>query len=299
MSDLLHPQYLALIRRALLRWYGRNARPMPWRKTKDPYRILVSEIMLQQTQVARVLIKFPQFLKHFPSFRALSSARASDVIRSWQGMGYNSRALNLWKCSKAVIREHGGKLPSDPNILLTLPGIGPYTAHAVACFAFGKPVATVDTNIRRVLSRLFPRAVQTQGEWNVAQRVLPPRSAYSWNQALMELGACICTARNPVCVECPLRLYCPSAFQPASLQVRKKERVGRNGIPNRIYRGGIIEALRSSNRGIPADILAVRAVPGYGTKDHRWFDGLLRKLERDGMVVRRSVRGKVMVSLPE
>jgi A/G-specific adenine glycosylase len=289
---------------ALLRWYRRDGRELPWRNEKDPYRILVSEVMLQQTQVARVQTKYREFLREFPTFRRLAEARTSEVIRTWRGMGYNGRALRLHLLSKIIVREFGGKLPSDIESLRKLPGIGRYTAHAIACFAFRQQVPVVDTNIIRVLGRLYP--VQSNGAlpgpeivWKLAAAHLPRSDAHDWNQALMDLGATICTAARPRCEICPLRSLCPSAHA-APRMVLRRSRVepGRNGIPNRIYRGKAIDILRDLKPGksMSSLSLARKIATDFSERDRPWFRSLLESLERDGMV---RMRGQTRISLPD
>ncbi|HLZ45575.1 MAG TPA: A/G-specific adenine glycosylase [Gemmatimonadales bacterium] len=192
--------------RKLLAWYKRNARVLPWRETRNPYAILVSEFMLQQTQVSRVLEYYPRFLKRFPTVEKLAQARPKAVREVWEGMGYYARARNLHKLARHVTRRHDGTLPHDPEELETLPGVGPYTAGAVACFAYEKSVATVDTNVKRVLGRVFA----PQDVWEFARKIVPKEGKRAWrfNQALMELGALVCTARKPKCPECPVRSDC-------------------------------------------------------------------------------------------
>jgi A/G-specific adenine glycosylase len=192
--------------RKLLAWYKRNARVLPWRQTRNPYAILVSEFMLQQTQVRRVLDYYPRFLKRFPTMDALARSRPKAVMEAWDGLGYYARARNLHKLAQEVTRLHDGTLPNTPEELRTLPGVGRYTAGAVACFAYEKPVATVDTNVRRVLQRVFG----SQDVWTLAAQIVPKNGGRAWrfNQALMELGALVCTARKPKCRECPVRTDC-------------------------------------------------------------------------------------------
>jgi A/G-specific adenine glycosylase len=192
--------------RKLLAWYKRNGRDLPWRSTRNPYAVLVSEFMLQQTQVTRVLEYYPRFLKRFPTMHALARSKPGAVMEAWEGLGYYARARNLHKLAKHVTRLHDGALPDDPVILETLPGVGRYTAGAVACFAYEKPVATVDTNVRRVLQRVFGET----DVWALAARLVPKNGARAWrfNQAVMELGALVCTARKPKCPECPVRTLC-------------------------------------------------------------------------------------------
>ena len=192
--------------RKLLAWYKRNARVLPWRETRNPYAILVSEFMLQQTQVSRVLEFYPRFLKRFPSFGSLARSQPKAVMEAWDGLGYYARARNLHQLAREVTRRHDGTLPDDPESLRTLPGVGRYTAGAVACFAYEKPVPTVDTNVRRVLERAFG----SKDVWELAAKLVPKKGERAWrfNQALMELGALVCTARKPKCPECPVRSDC-------------------------------------------------------------------------------------------
>ncbi len=198
--------------RKLLAWYKRNARVLPWRDTRNPYAVLVSEFMLQQTQVSRVLDYYPRFLKRFPTIEKLARARPKTVREAWEGMGYYARAANLHALAKQVA-ETGYRIPDDPEDLRTLPGVGRYTAGAVACFAYEKPVPTVDTNVRRVLTRVFGNAkvgMRNAELWGLASRLLPKDGKRAWrfNQALMELGALVCTARKPKCPGCPVRSDC-------------------------------------------------------------------------------------------
>ena len=199
--------------RKLLAWYKRNARVLPWRNTRNPYAILVSEFMLQQTQVSRVLEYFPRFMARFPTITSLAGAGPKAVMEEWDGLGYYARARNLHKLAREVTRRNDGTLPDSPEDLRTLPGVGRYTAGAVACFAYEKPVPTVDTNVRRVLTRVFGNAkveMRNAELWKLASRLVPKDGPRAWrfNQALMELGALVCTARKPKCPECPVRSDC-------------------------------------------------------------------------------------------
>lgn len=205
-------------RRKLAAWYRRNHRDLPWRKTRDPYRVLVSELMLQQTQVSRVIEFYDRFIERYPDIHTLAAAKPRHVRESWEGLGYYARARNLHALSREVVREHDGVMPSKPDELRSLPGVGAYTAGAVASFAFEQRAATVDTNVARVLSRVFaPKAHLKSGRgakklWAFAEAVLPRtgRAAWTHNQALMELGALVCVARKPKCRMCPLRKECRS-----------------------------------------------------------------------------------------
>lgn len=199
--------------RKLLAWYTRNGRDLPWRSTRNPYAILVSEFMLQQTQVSRVLEYYPRFMKRFPTIERLASARPKAVMEEWEGLGYYARAKNLHKLARVVSTTRNGRLSDTPDELQELPGVGRYTAGAVACFAYEKPVPTVDTNVRRVLTRVFAKSdlgMRNAELWDLASRILPKDGKRAWrfNQALMELGALVCTARKPRCPECPLRNDC-------------------------------------------------------------------------------------------
>jgi A/G-specific adenine glycosylase len=199
--------------RKLLAWYKRNARVLPWRKTRNPYAILVSEFMLQQTQVSRVVHYYPRFLKRFPTIAVLARSRPKAVMEAWDGLGYYARARNLHELAKQVAGT-GNRIPDTIEELQTLPGVGRYTAGAVACFAYEKPVATIDTNVSRVLRRAFfgewGVGKRTRQLWHLAESLIPKDGERAWrfNQALMELGALVCTARKPKCPQCPVRNDC-------------------------------------------------------------------------------------------
>ncbi len=211
--------------RRLRAWYRANARDLPWRHTRDPYRILVSELMLQQTPVARVIPRYREFLDSFPTLAAVARSSPSRVREAWEGLGYYARARNLHRLARRVTvngREPHRVLPADPAALRALPGIGPYTAGAVASFAYERRAPLVDTNVARVLRRVFAPAIDpksTRGRrvlWELAAALLPRtgRAAWTHNQALMELGARVCTARRPQCVRCPVRTLCRSVGRP-------------------------------------------------------------------------------------
>jgi A/G-specific adenine glycosylase len=211
----------------LLDWYVREGRiHLPWRHTRDPYAVLVSEVMLQQTQVERVLPKYAEFLGRFPTLAALAAAPRAEVIQAWASLGYNMRAVRLHEIAQQAVATYDGSLPDTLEGLLSLKGIGRYTAGAVACFAFGQPVATVDTNIRRVLWRVF-RGIEP-ATWPAGERAvretltladwaLPPPRAYDWQQALMDLGATVCVSRRPACERCPLRDCCAAYTETAQV----------------------------------------------------------------------------------
>lgn len=190
-------------------WYRTAARDLPWRRTRDPYRVLVSEFMLQQTQVSRVLAYYDRFLRRYPTVEALARARPRAVREAWDGLGYYRRAANLHRLATEVVRRHAGAIPADAETLRRLPGVGPYTAGAVAAFAFERPVPAVDTNVARVLRRVF--GCRTAKEARTTAQLLQPKrgkSAWRFNQAVMELGALVCKARAPRCGECPASELC-------------------------------------------------------------------------------------------
>ena len=212
---------LTLAHHLLLEWYERAGRDLPWRNIADPYAVLVSEMMLQQTQVDRVLPKYQEFLARFPTLAALAEAPTGEVIRAWAPLGYNMRAVRLQAIARQVMADYDGQIPADLENLCKLKGVGRYTAGAIACFAHRQQVATVDTNIRRVLYRIFvgierpEEPVREERAWKLAEEVLPPGEAYAWNQALMDLGAMICTATSPACEACPMQQTC-RAYQEVS-----------------------------------------------------------------------------------
>ena len=198
------------LRRRVLDWYAANGRPLAFRATADPWAILVSEVMAQQTQAARAAEAWSSFLAAYPTPAALATAPTAEVIRAWRGLGYNRRAISLQGAARAIVRDHDGAVPSDLESLLRLPGVGPYTARAVAALAFGRRVGAVDTNVRRVIGRAFlgsaspdPRVVQA-----LADELAPPRRTREWTHALMDVGATRCRVRDPRCTACPLRTRC-------------------------------------------------------------------------------------------
>jgi A/G-specific adenine glycosylase len=210
----LTPRQLASVRRNLLAWYRANRRDFPWRRGRDPYRIWLAEIMLQQTRIAAVLPYYERFLARFPDVTALARARESEVLKFWAGLGYYSRARNLHRAAKKIVREHAAQFPAAHEQALALPGIGRYTAAAILSIAYDVPLAAVDGNIARVLARLFGvrgdlRAPQNWQRLSAtAQQLLPANSAGDWNQALMELGETVCTPRSPTCAACPISRRC-------------------------------------------------------------------------------------------
>ena len=203
-------------RRSLLTWYRAHGRDLPWRKTDDPYHILVSEIMLQQTQVDRVLPKYSEWLEKYPSLEALAAAPEDEVAGTWRPLGYNIRPRRLHAIAREAVARYDGRLPSDPETLLSFKGIGAYTAGAIRSFAFGQRAAILDTNVARVLFRVFvgrgdANAHATRKHlWAVSAALVPRKHVFDFNQALMDLGAMVCVARNPKCLVCPVNTLCRS-----------------------------------------------------------------------------------------
>jgi A/G-specific adenine glycosylase len=243
---------------ALFAWYEKHGRSrLPWRQTRDPYRIVVSEFMLQQTQVDRVLPLYEAFVAAFPSFAALAASDAGDVIRAWRGLGYNSRAVRLRDLARVVMQQYGGELPQSRDALLALPGIGPYTAAAVRAFAFGCDDAALDTNIRRIVHRVtlgieYPPLASGRELDAIAAASVPQTSGHDWNSAMMDLGSMVCTSRAPKCLLCPLQQTCVSSpidgKRLAALQKQFAVRSPQESIPfertTRFLRGRIIDRLR-------------------------------------------------------
>lgn len=248
------------MREALLDWYARERRDLPWRHTDDPYAILVSEVMLQQTQVARVVPRFETWLERWPDEGALAATARADVLSAWVGLGYNTRAARLWDACRVVARDGW---PRTAASLRELPGIGPYTAAAVASFAFGEQVAAIDTNVRRVAERLGR---------GTPEELLPAGRAHDWNQAMMELGATVCRARTARCEDCPVAAWCASRGRVIVAERAAPGTRERFEDSTRWVRGRIVAALAAGD-ALPAAIAPERLEPA------------LAGLVRDGLVV--------------
>ena len=285
------------IRRHLLAWFALNRRDLPWRSTRDPYRILVAEVMLQQTQVDRVIPYYERWLAEFPTVHDLARAETGDVIRAWAGLGYNRRAVNLQRTARAVVDDHAGVFPADPQSLRSLPGIGHYTAGAIAAFAFEADVVFVDTNMRRVIHRLvfgsdIPVPIASDASvLAAAAELLPEGHGWIWNQALIEFGALHCTRRRPLCVICPLRPECRAvatiqsdiATLPTGARLKNE---GTFAGSSRQFRGRIVDALRERHV-LSLDQLGARIKPGYDDDQEPWLLELVNGLRRDGLVTLR------------
>lgn len=288
---------------ALHAWFRRNARDLPWRHTRNPYHILVSEMMLQQTQVERVLPHYAAFLAAFPTLEALATAPTADVIRQWAGLGYNRRAVNLQRIARIIHTDYDGVFPQTVQELQPLPGIGPYTAGAVACFAFEQDVAFLDTNMRRVLHRCLVGPdtsvpLRERDLLRLAHELVPPGDGWLWNQALMELGAVVCMAATPTCEQCPLCDHCATGRENRGQQrayqkqdSRGKRRIAERPEPfvgsNRYYRGRVVAVLRNVPAGASLSLaqLGIQVKEGYCHADEApWLRGLLNALAHDGLI---------------
>jgi len=303
-------------------WFERHKRTLPWRDltlediNERAYRILISEIMLQQTQVPRVVVLYARFLEEFPTMASLARASNAEVIRAWRGLGYNSRALRLRDAARTIVDGHAGVFPTAMEDLLAIKGIGAYTAAAIRNFAFNLPTPCIDTNIRRILHRAFIGPERPDGTWETSDRsLLPlaeeileaaidnsgndiPHDARNWHAALMDFGSIICTKRNPKWDICPLTA---AGLMKAAYKVKlekssaKKQEPGRDVggtfVPNRIFRGRIVEQLRDTQEGMAlADIGAHISVDWSERLHKKWLRELLEKLEKDGMVARKKNR---------
>ncbi len=287
----------------LLSWYARNKRSLPWRHHPTPYHVLVSEIMLQQTPVSRVLVKFKEFTEKFPTLPDLARASRAEVIQAWSGMGYNRRALLLHKFAQVVIKKKGGIIPYSPETLRTLPGIGPYTAGAIASFAYNQPEPAIDVNVRRIYMRFFHGKDQglpmgkkeEQQLYQLVKKSIPLRKSNLLHNALMDFGSLVCTRDTPQCGRCPLQSTC--AFYPLYQQrgekilfpPRKRQEPGvyENGkfVPNRIFRGRLVEWVRKNEKkGIPLMKLGKAIKEDFKGADKEWILSRCEQLRKDRLV---------------
>ena len=259
--DSIPPDTVAGLRRALLDHYDRSARDLPWRRDTDPYRVLVSEFMLQQTRVETVIRYYEPWLERFPTVTVLAEAEEDQVLKAWEGLGYYRRARNLHRAAQVVAERHGGTIPSDPDELRSLPGVGEYTTGAVASIAFGVPAPAVDGNVRRVFARLFDVATPTT-VWlrEIAGRLVSSDRAGDWTQALMELGATVCTPKSPTCDACPVTAWCASLA--AGTVDERPARAKKREVPTRVIplavlcRSGEVLLQRRSAGGLLAGLWA-------------------------------------------
>jgi A/G-specific adenine glycosylase len=273
----------------LLTWYQRNRRELPWRwRDPDPYAVLISEVMLHQTQVDRVVPYFEAFLERFPSFEALASAPRADVIRLWAGLGYNRRAVALHEAACIVVTRYGGKLPADRQTLEALPGVGRYTAGAILSIAFNQNEPALDTNARRVLARYTHEGMaRSERELESAARALVPSGrSGDWNQALMDLASSVCLARRPRCLICPLREGCGAAARGDGWELGRAPSTGKYVGSVRYFRGRLLRELNllPANTTYPlADMEGRLALQGVAEPPSGWHE-IGKALERDGLV---------------
>ena len=275
------------LREALLDWYEEAHRDLPWRETTEPYQILVSEVMLQQTQVSRVVPQYEAFLERFPTLEALARAPLADVIEQWDGLGFNNRAKRLKRAAETVVDEHDGAVPRDVDALQELPGVGPYTANAVASFAFDDGGPVFDANVRRVLHRFHGPAEDDELRM-VHERLFPEGDSRRWNNAIMELGALVCTGGTPECRRCPWREDC-TAWARQEFSSPETRSQGDFEGSWRSYRSSLLKALMEEPLDVDDVADAIDLPERYDA------DELVDELDDEGMVV---LRGDT-VALPE
>jgi A/G-specific adenine glycosylase len=273
-------------RNEILEWYGEHGRPLAFRKTSDPWAILVSEVMAQQTQATRAAAYWERFMTRFPTVDSVAAAAPADVLREWQGLGYDRRAVALWRAAVIVVERHGGRVPSALEDLEALPGVGPYTARAVAALAFGAQVGAIDVNVRRVLGRIVaggPEAISAGELQRMADAAVPPDRPGIWTHALMDLGASVCRPRVPHCADCPARPWCAFAAGDGRTPEPAAERASRPSVAfattKRWLRGRILDRLRAA----PDGEWVVLEGP-IGMHDAAAIDGVVERMATEGVV---------------
>ncbi len=273
------------IQKIILDWYKQSGRQLPWRQTTDSYKILVSEMMLQQTQVDRVIPKYYAFLEKFPSVISLAKAPTADILKLWSGLGYNRRALYLQKCAQTIVEKYNGRFPENKEALLQLPGLGNYTAAAVLSFANNKDVVVIDVNIERIFKRLFYGKVESADA--IAQHLLPKGESRDWHNALMDIGALFCTATHPRCSLCPVKELCASADNKERIEATWKKK---NVVPfkesDRIVRGTILKMLTKQNH-LDIDDVYRKLVEQDIKREEKKFEEILLQLNKDGLIKRK------------
>lgn len=279
---------LSKTQQRVLAWFEDHGRSFPWREHRDPYQTLVAEVMLQQTQTGRVTPAYNNFLVKFPTVSSLAHAPAMEVIQAWKGLGYNRRAVDLQRSAQSIEHQYGGAVPDDPKALRSLPGIGEYSASAVACFGYDRQVPVVDVNVRRVLSRTVRGSdeVSLDETRRIAADWLANGEAYRWNQALMDVGAMICRVDSPLCTQCPLKQVCVYRRRGLNKQPRASRAPKQAAFEgsSRQKRGGIIDHLReTAGEGVSLAALS-KVIHPDGDDDLMWLVDLLEGLERDGLV---------------
>jgi A/G-specific adenine glycosylase len=252
---------------ALLTWSDATRRDLPWRRTRDPWRVLVSELMLQQTQAARVVPSYEAFVARYPTPADCAAVDVGEVVRAWAGLGYNRRAVNLHRAATILVERHGGALPDDLDALIALPGVGPYTARAVLAFAFERDVGVVDTNAARVLARTAGRSLRLQDVQRRADAAVPAGRGWSWNQAMLDLGATVCTSRAPACSRCPVAASCAwhlaGAAEPDPARGSAGTSRGQSRFEgsDRQGRGRLVAALRDVGQLAPDEVASAAGWP--------------------------------------
>jgi A/G-specific adenine glycosylase len=288
------------LRDAVLRWYALNGRPLAFRRATDAYAILVSEVLAQQTQASRAADRWERFMTRFPTVEALAAATPADVLREWQGLGYDRRGLNLWRAAGIIVERHGGRVPREVQVLESLPGVGPYTARAVAALAYGAAVGAVDTNVRRVLGRVVAGDAATlspRGMQAVADAAVPVDRPGPWTHALMDLGATRCRPRRPACDGCPARPWC--RFAAIEGMDAEPRRPGAGRAPaaafrttRRWLRGRVMDRLRAA----PDDTWVTVEAP-IGGHGRDAVDRAIDALAADGLVeVRHDRRARLRMA---
>jgi A/G-specific adenine glycosylase len=276
---------LEATRERVLGWFAAAGRELPWRATRDPYRVLVAEVLAQQTQAARAAAAWPRFLERFPDAASLAAAPPAEVLRAWQGLGYNRRALALRATARAVV-DRGG-WPGTVEELAALPGVGPYTARAVACFALGQPVAPVDTNVARVLARSLcgsdPAELTPAARQRLADQAMAAGDPWAWSSALMDVGALHCRPR-PRCGGCPLEATCRWRALGAAAPPPRPRAQAPFATSDRRWRGAVVRVLAGAPDGLDRVALADAVQAAEADRPAGWFDGLLHRLEAEGMV---------------
>ena len=271
----------------LLKWGSDTLRDLPWRRTRDPWRVLVSEVMLQQTSVARVLPKYDAFIAEFPTPEALATAPLGDALRLWSGLGYPRRCRNLREAARVIVDTFEGEFPSDIDELLSLPGVGQYTSRAVLAFAFEQDVAVVDTNVSRVLSRLEGQSMKAKELQVLADALVPEGLGWEWNQVMMDFGARHCTARAPQCAQCPLRRQCrwkSVGEDPAPASAGASKPQARFEGSDRQARGRAMRAVADGSHSL------VRITQAMALADTSRAQSLVEALINEGLLVRQGNR---------
>ena len=301
----------------ILDWYAQNKRDLPWRKENlDPYHIVISEIMLQQTQVSKVIEKFKEFTSLFPTIHDLAKAQSAEVIQAWQGLGYNRRAILLHQFAQEICKKYEGNIPQSSDALIKLPGIGPYTAGAISSFAFNRPEPAIDVNVRRIFLRFFKAKDQGLPQTKTEEKKLselvkeciPENRSRDFHNALMDFGLLICLREKPLCLECPLKQSCSffPLYQKQKEKVlfvaEKKKEIGmtENGkhVPNRIFRGRIVEFVRQNQeKEILFSTLGNYIKKDFKAEEQRWLQELCHKLQKEGLIKFKLMEENITLSL--